>query len=86
MIGTTDIPDWCYVEACGTTARHCFTEPPSADDLTLLYNKSPISHVSKVCTLSWINTCRLNFAGIYKSSQQNHIEERNLPWSLKRKP
>ncbi|KOM33872.1 hypothetical protein LR48_Vigan02g002200 [Vigna angularis] len=48
MIGTTDIPDWCYVEACGTTARNCFTEPPSADDLTLLYNKSPISHVSKV--------------------------------------
>jgi len=52
MIGTTDIPDWCYVEACGTTARNCFTEPPSPDDLTLFYSKSPISHVSKVCTLS----------------------------------
>ncbi|KAK7345939.1 hypothetical protein VNO77_16555 [Canavalia gladiata] len=48
MIGTTDIPDWCYVEACGTIARNCFTEPPSAEALTLLYSKSPISHVSKV--------------------------------------
>ncbi|CAJ1966980.1 unnamed protein product [Sphenostylis stenocarpa] len=48
MSGTTDIPNWCYVEACGTSARNCFTEPPSAEDLTLLYRKSPISHVSKV--------------------------------------
>jgi len=48
MIGTTDIPDWCYVEACGTKARNCFTEPPSPEDLTLFYRKSPISHVSKV--------------------------------------
>ncbi|RDX75492.1 Acylamino-acid-releasing enzyme [Mucuna pruriens] len=48
MIGTTDIPDWCYVEGCGIIARNCFTEPPSAEDLTLLYSKSPISHVSKV--------------------------------------
>ena len=49
MVGTTDIPDWCYVEAYGTTGRKRFTEAPSAEDLTLFYSKSPISHLSKVC-------------------------------------
>ncbi|KAK7279307.1 hypothetical protein RJT34_24355 [Clitoria ternatea] len=48
MVGTTDIPDWCYVVSCGNVAKNCFTRPPSADDLTLFYSKSPISHVSKV--------------------------------------
>ncbi|XP_061348991.1 acylamino-acid-releasing enzyme-like isoform X2 [Gastrolobium bilobum] len=48
MVGTTDIPDWCYVETFGTIARNCFTKAPSAEDLTLFYSKSPISHASKV--------------------------------------
>lgn len=48
MVGTTDIPDWCYVEACGTIARNRFKETLSAEDLSLFYSKSPISHVSKV--------------------------------------
>lgn len=47
MVGTTDIPDWCYVEACGS--KDSFTEAPPAEDLTLFYNKSPISHLKKVC-------------------------------------
>ncbi|KAK2400018.1 acylamino-acid-releasing enzyme [Trifolium repens] len=50
MVGTTDIPDWCYVEAFGINARNRFTEAPSEEDLTLFYSKSPISHVSKVKT------------------------------------
>ncbi|OIW07711.1 hypothetical protein TanjilG_19654 [Lupinus angustifolius] len=50
MVGTTDIPDWCYVEAHGTVARNCFTKAPSAEDLALFYSKSPISHSSKVKT------------------------------------
>src|SRR4051812_12299345 len=26
MIGTTDIPDWCYAVACGTEAKHLASE------------------------------------------------------------
>ncbi|KAF7806945.1 acylamino-acid-releasing enzyme-like [Senna tora] len=50
MIGTTDIPDWCYVEAYGTIAKNHYTKAPSAEDLALFYSKSPISHLSKVKT------------------------------------
>ncbi|MCD7467803.1 hypothetical protein HAX54_005436 [Datura stramonium] len=48
MVGTTDIPDWCYLEAFGSEAKSSFTAAPSAEHLALLYDKSPISHVSKV--------------------------------------
>ncbi|KAM3249131.1 hypothetical protein P3L10_010900 [Capsicum annuum] len=50
MVGTTDIPDWCYFEAFGSEAKSNFTEAPSAEHLALFYDKSPISHVSKVKT------------------------------------
>lgn len=48
MVGTTDIPDWCYVGAYGSEGKSIFTEAPSAEHLAVLYRKSPISHVSKV--------------------------------------
>lgn len=51
MVGTTDIPDWCYVEAYGSEGKNSFTEAPSAEHLTLFHRMSPISHVSKVCVL-----------------------------------
>jgi acylaminoacyl-peptidase len=51
MVGTTDIPDWCYVEACGSKGKDSFTEAPSAEQLTLFHSKSPISHLSKVCLM-----------------------------------
>ncbi|KAK7243155.1 hypothetical protein RIF29_37943 [Crotalaria pallida] len=50
MVGTTDIPDWCYAETYGTMGSERFTEAPSAEDLTQFYSKSPISHISKVKT------------------------------------
>ncbi|XP_059632429.1 acylamino-acid-releasing enzyme-like isoform X2 [Cornus florida] len=50
MVGTTDIPDWCYVEACGVEGKSSFTEAYPAEHLALFYEKSPISHVSKVKT------------------------------------
>uniref|UniRef100_A0A7N2LY09 acylaminoacyl-peptidase n=1 Tax=Quercus lobata TaxID=97700 RepID=A0A7N2LY09_QUELO len=50
LVGTTDIPDWCYVEACGSKGKDIFSEAPSADYLTLFHSKSPISHLSKVKT------------------------------------
>ena len=49
MIGTTDIPDWCYTVACGTEAKQYASESPSPDHLRLFYEKSPIAHISKVC-------------------------------------
>ncbi|XP_031097604.1 acylamino-acid-releasing enzyme-like isoform X2 [Ipomoea triloba] len=48
MVGTTDIPDWCYFEALGSEGKLSFTEAPKAQHLEQFYNKSPISHVSKV--------------------------------------
>ncbi|XP_015697373.1 acylamino-acid-releasing enzyme 2 [Oryza brachyantha] len=48
MIGTTDIPDWCYAVACGTEGRKYASESPSLDHLRLFYEKSPIAHISKV--------------------------------------
>ncbi|XP_059446033.1 acylamino-acid-releasing enzyme isoform X2 [Corylus avellana] len=50
MVGTTDIPDWCYVEAFGIKGKYSFTEAPPAEQLTLFHSKSPISHLSKVKT------------------------------------
>lgn len=54
MVGTTDIPDWCYFEAFGSEAISNFTAAPSAEHLALFYDKSPISHVSKVCFISYV--------------------------------
>ncbi|XP_047093825.1 acylamino-acid-releasing enzyme 2-like [Lolium rigidum] len=48
MVGTTDIPDWCYAVACGTEAKHLASESPSLDHLRLFYQKSPIAHISEV--------------------------------------
>ncbi|CAA7388034.1 unnamed protein product [Spirodela intermedia] len=50
MVGTTDIPDWCYVETYGKDGKDHFTEAPSVDQLGDMYSKSPISHISKVKT------------------------------------
>nr|XP_011467693.1 PREDICTED: acylamino-acid-releasing enzyme-like isoform X2 [Fragaria vesca subsp. vesca] len=50
MVGTTDIPDWCYVEAYGTEGKNRYTEAPSAEHLALFHCKSPISHISKAKT------------------------------------
>nr|XP_011463572.1 PREDICTED: LOW QUALITY PROTEIN: uncharacterized protein LOC101311565 [Fragaria vesca subsp. vesca] len=50
MVGTTDIPDWCYVEAYGSEGKNIYSEAPSAEDLALFHSKSPISHILKVKT------------------------------------
>ncbi|XP_020591704.1 acylamino-acid-releasing enzyme 1 isoform X2 [Phalaenopsis equestris] len=50
MVGTSDIPDWCYVEAYGKEGKQLFSEAPTAEDLSHFYSKSPISHISKVKT------------------------------------
>ncbi|KAK6929879.1 Acylamino-acid-releasing enzyme, N-terminal domain [Dillenia turbinata] len=48
MIGTTDIPDWCYMVTCGSEGQSIFTEAASPEHLAIFYKKSPVSHVSKV--------------------------------------
>jgi len=51
MVGTSDIPDWNFVSAYGTTAskgKAHFTEAPSKDHLNFFYEKSPTSHIHKV--------------------------------------
>ncbi|CAN6311156.1 unnamed protein product [Urochloa humidicola] len=50
MVGTTDIPDWCFVEIYGKEGKGYFSESPSVDDLCQFHKKSPISHISKVKT------------------------------------
>ncbi|KAK4482830.1 hypothetical protein RD792_010000 [Penstemon davidsonii] len=51
MVGTSDIPDWCFFETYGTSeGKSNFTESPSAEQLAQFYSKSPISHISKVKT------------------------------------
>jgi len=50
MVGTTDIPDWCFVEIYGKDGKKYFSESPSVDDLCQFHQKSPISHISKVKT------------------------------------
>ncbi|KAH9330828.1 hypothetical protein KI387_002936, partial [Taxus chinensis] len=47
MVGTTDIPDWCYVETYGKDGKNAYTEAPTTEDLNAFYHKSPISHISK---------------------------------------
>ncbi|KAL6883634.1 hypothetical protein ACP4OV_011048 [Aristida adscensionis] len=50
MVGTTDIPDWCFIEIYGKEGRNHFSESPSVNDLCQFHQKSPISHISKVKT------------------------------------
>lgn len=55
MVGTTDIPDWCYFEAYGTKGKSIYTEAPSAEHLSHFFSMSPIAHLSKVCLLKIVS-------------------------------
>ncbi|XP_042386087.1 acylamino-acid-releasing enzyme 1-like isoform X1 [Zingiber officinale] len=50
MVGTTDIPDWCYTETFGKEGKTFFSEVPTVENLQIFYEKSPISHLPKVKT------------------------------------
>jgi acylaminoacyl-peptidase len=49
MVTVTDIPDWCYVEACG---KYSWGEyrPPSQEELRVMWEKSPIRYIENVKT------------------------------------
>ncbi|KAM3618441.1 uncharacterized protein V6R79_020412 [Siganus canaliculatus] len=47
MIGSTDIPDWCIVEAGYDYSTDCLPDPAVWEQML---NKSPIKHISKVQT------------------------------------
>ena len=48
MVGITDIPDWCYVEAFGKEGLTNYSEAPSVKDLSVLYQCSPIAQIDSV--------------------------------------
>lgn len=51
MTATTDIPDWCGVEANGVSGFDFQTYvPPNPKELQQMYEKSPIFHIKKVKT------------------------------------
>lgn len=70
MVGTTDIPEWCYVEAYGSEGRNSYTEATSAEDLSLFHSKSPISHISKVCIV-WASFTLLSWLGTFNFYYNN---------------
>ncbi len=47
MVGTTDIPDWCYVEA-GLTYNFTAANLPSLTDIERMHMVSPVSHINNV--------------------------------------
>ncbi|CAI5472870.1 unnamed protein product [Closterium sp. Yama58-4] len=48
MVGTTDIPDWCFVEAFGQPGMAAFSDSPTAAELQTFLKASPITYASKV--------------------------------------
>ena len=48
MSGTSDIPDWCYVQA---GVKYDPTLPPISKDYTELLSHSPMSGCDKVCSV-----------------------------------
>ncbi|XP_071696534.1 acylamino-acid-releasing enzyme-like isoform X2 [Rutidosis leptorrhynchoides] len=50
MVGTSDIPDWCFVETFGTEGISSYTEAQTPQILSAFHEKSPMSHISHVKT------------------------------------
>jgi acylaminoacyl-peptidase len=53
MTTATDIVDWCYTEVFGTYHSHTF-RGPKADELSVMWSKSPVAHESHVKTPTMI--------------------------------
>ena len=47
MVTTTDIPDWCYVEALGSYNWEQF-RPPSKEQLDAMWESSPVQYIEAV--------------------------------------
>jgi acylaminoacyl-peptidase len=51
MVTSTDIPDWCHAECLGKTLDFGASyRGPTGEELTVMYEKSPISMIDKVQT------------------------------------
>lgn len=50
MVSVSDIPDWCYIEALGH-GRYKWDSfrPPTAEELRVMWEASPVRHVGGVC-------------------------------------
>jgi acylaminoacyl-peptidase len=53
MTTATDIADWCYTEVFGTYHSNTF-RGPTADELQVMWSKSPVAHQSNVKTPTMI--------------------------------
>lgn len=67
-VGTSDIPDWSYFEAFGKEGLTTYSEVPSASDLSVLYQCSPIAHVSKVIIYSCPSRIVMNQENVFISA------------------
>lgn len=51
MVTTTDIPDWCYVEACGSSSYNWKEyRPPTLEQVQTFYSMSPVQYIGNVQT------------------------------------
>ena len=46
MTETTDIPDWCWIEALGY--KFSYDRMPTQEELSILYDKSPVKFIDQV--------------------------------------
>ena len=76
MVGTTDIPDWVFVETYGSEGKSIFTEAPSAEHLTAFHIKSPIFHLSKVWILHASRLLHSVIELIWGAFEANHVNKK----------
>lgn len=50
MVTTTDIPDWCHVEAGGSLYNWKEYKPPTLEEVVSFYKKSPVQYIRNVET------------------------------------
>jgi acylaminoacyl-peptidase len=48
MSATTDIPDWCYVEALGSDMKYYDLDNSNVDVMNQMYLSSPIRYVDQM--------------------------------------
>ena len=70
MSGTSDIPDWCYVQA---GLKYDPLSPPTTEDYAELLSHSPMSAFNKVYTVHSANTLEKNIILLHCCLSHNFI-------------
>jgi len=82
MIGATDIPEWCLVEACGIEAfNNRSFNIPTEEDRIRMFRASPMYHVDKVeaPTLLMIGTADRRVPNFQSHQFYYALRERGIP-------